>query len=578
MHELDIPDLTFPMVQYGKQAIAWDLRPLLYLDGAGVNARKVCDQIANGTLGAPISNRLPLVEKLHEVIAGKLAEGRSRKTAESSIFSLRKFFSWSDGKGRSLTLESVESVYLDWVDHLLHRHKVVSDISESTVNRLAAQVARMLDEALDLRVGLLCKTRSRKPPSKRCVLGTQADKQNLEQTFAFGYALMDISDALSVDAIRGSLPVKIAFRTGQVIEEWSALRELNKVKAITDGYAWPYARKTVINARAAWEADTSIRTRYPLVNMRIMAEMLIFIAQTGMNLAQAHQLKICKFRYQSHIDGYKVFRVYKGRRQGEVAFEIFSEYKAIFERYLSWHEAMFPGNDEGLLFPLVSQSGGVTGRASDVAPNFQSLQKRFKRLGICFIPPSALRKTRINWLLRFSRDPAMTAEMHAHTQETLIRNYEQPHLQVAMVEISRFHARSDPAIAPPGPGVCIKAVPKAIMGTPPEAPIPDCASPAGCLFCEHQRDIDSEDHVWSLSSYRHFKSLELASYRLATKGSAPISAVATMDRVTAKLKYFKESSEVRTLWVCEALARIEEGDYHPRWDGFIQLMEVSTWQ
>lgn len=172
----------------------------------------------------------------------------------------------------------------------------------------------------------------------------------------------------------------------------------------------------------------------------------------------------------------------------------------------------------------------------------------------------------------------MTAEMHSHTQETLIRNYEQPHLQVAMIEISRFHALTDPAIAPPGPGICIEAVPKAIPGAQPESPVPDCASPAGCLFCEHQRDIDCEDHVWSLSSYRHFKSLELASYRLPAKGSEPISAMATMDRVTAKLKYFKESSKVRALWVSEALARIEEGDYHPRWDGFIQLVEARAWQ
>jgi hypothetical protein len=51
-----------------------------------------------------------------------------------------------------------------------------------------------------------------------------------------------------------------------------------------------------------------------------------------------------------------------------------------------------------------------------------------------------------------------------------------------------------------------------------------------------------------------------------------------MDRVTAKLKYFKESSEVRAQWVIEAFARIEEGDYHPRWDGFIQLMEERAWQ
>jgi hypothetical protein len=57
-----------------------------------------------------------------------------------------------------------------------------------------------------------------------------------------------------------------------------------------------------------------------------------------------------------------------------------------------------------------------------------------------------------------------------------------------------------------------------------------------------------------------------------------MSVVATIERVTAKLKYFMGSSEVRALWVSEALARIEEGEYHPQWDGFIQLREARAWQ
>ena len=576
MRELAIPDLTFSMVTYGKTETPWDLRTLLYQGGADDNVNKVGDHIAKGTLGAPIMVRLPLVAKLHEVIEGKLAGGGSRNTAQCRIDILRRFFSWADGEARSMTLESVESVYIDWTDHLLHRQRVVGDINKTSVYNASSIIAQMLGEVLELRVGLLSKTRVRKQQQRGRVLGTQADKQNLEQTFEFGNVLLDIIDALSVEAIRGSLPVKIPFRTGQVIEDWSGLVSAEKVLSLNIEPTTPqnrYNRKLVKKMRAAWEADISLRTRYPLVNLRMQAEMLIFIAQTGMNLAQVHTLKMSKFRYRSHLDGYQIHRVYKGRRQGEVAFEIFSEYRAIFERYLSWRNVMFPGDDEGLLFPLVRQ-----GRAENVTPSFERMSKQCKKLGVHYFPPSILRKTRINWLLRHSRDPAMTAEMHAHTQETLIRNYEQPHLQVAMVEISRFHARTDPAIAPPGPGVCIEAVPKAVQGSPHEAPVPDCKSPAGCLFCEHQRDIDCEDHVWSLSSYRHLKSLELASYRLSAKGSTPISAVATMDRVTSKLKYFKESSEVRALWVGESLARIEEGDYHPRWDGFIQLMEARAWQ
>lgn len=576
MRDLDIPDLTFPMIQYGTNETPLDLRTLLYRGGADARLNKVGDMIDKGTIGAPILNRLPLVEKLHEALAGKLAGGGSRDTARSAIERLRALFSWADGARRSLTLKTVESVYIDWTDHLLHRERAVGDINKSSVYSFAASVAQILDEALELKVGLLSKARVRKPPIKRRVLGIQADKQNLEQTFAFGHVLLDISDALSVEAIRGLLPVQILFRTGQVIEEWSGILPVEKVLSLTDepmNCKDRFNKKRATKLRAAWEADTSLRTRYPLVNLRIQAEMLIFIAQTGMNLAQANTLKLGKFRYQSHLDGYRVYRVYKGRRQGEVAFEIFNEYRVIFERYLAWREAIFPGNDDGLLFPLVRNGG----RAANVTPSFDMVKKRCKKLGFHFFPPSALRKTRINWLLRLSRDPAMTAEMHAHTQETLFRNYEQPHLQVAMVEISRFHVRTDPAITPPGPGVCIKAEPKAVSGTPPEAATPDCVSPAGCLFCEHQRDIDSEDHVWSLASYRHLKSLELALYRPPAKDSVPHSAVAAINRVTSKLKHFEKSSEVRKLWVCEALARINEGGYHPRWDGFIQLVEARVW-
>lgn len=577
MRESDIPDLTFPMVEFGRYETPWDLRTLLYQGGAGALSNKVAGLIANGTLGAPALDRLPLVEKIHVEIAGKLAGGGSRHSASDTIYCLRAFFSWADREARSMTLESVENVYIDWTEHLLQRHRVVGDIKAQSIHKKSMQVSQILTVALGLRIGPLSKTRIHKPSSKTQALGTQADKQNLEQTFAFGNALLDIIDALSIEAIRGTLPVKIPFRSGQVIEQWSGLIPAEKVNILTEEPTTRkhrYTRNLIKKNRAAWEADTSLRTRYPLVNQRIQAEMLVFIAQTGMNFAQAHTLKMSKFRYQSHLDGYRVHHVYKGRRQGEVAFEIFSEYRAIFERYLAWRKAIFPDDDEGLLFPLIRRGG----RTKDVSPTFDRIINLCKKLGTRYFPPSALRKTRINWLLRRSRDPAMTAEMHAHTQETLIRNYEQPHLQVAMVEISRFHARTDPSIAPPGPGVCIEAVPKAIPGAPPEAPVPDCASPAGCLFCEHQRDIDCEDHVWSLSSYRHFKSLELASYRLPAVDSAPISAVATMDRVTAKLKYFKESSEIRALWVGEALARIEEGDYHPRWDGFIQLMEARACQ
>ena len=113
---------------------------------------------------------------------------------------------------------------------------------------------------------------------------------------------------------------------------------------------------------------------------------------------------------------------------------------------------------------------------------------------------------------------------------------------------------------------------------PRNAPQPDCVNAAGCLFCTQHRDIESEDHVWSLSSLRYLKSLELARYRPPSSGKRPAPvhpALLVINRLTAKLHFFEESSEVRRLWVEEARARISEGDYHPAWDGFIRLAELG---
>ena len=111
---------------------------------------------------------------------------------------------------------------------------------------------------------------------------------------------------------------------------------------------------------------------------------------------------------------------------------------------------------------------------------------------------------------------------------------------------------------------------------PQNAPHPDCINAAGCLFCTQHRDIDSEDHVWSLSSLRYLKSLELARYRPPSAGKqSPLEhpALLAIDRLTAKLRFFEESSEIRKLWVEEARERLAEGEHHPAWDGFIRLAE-----
>jgi hypothetical protein len=84
--------------------------------------------------------------------------------------------------------------------------------------------------------------------------------------------------------------------------------------------------------------------------------------------------------------------------------------------------------------------------------------------------------------------------------------------------------------------------------------------------------------VWSLSSLRYLKSLELARYSPSNSNQYLVTnhpALLVIEQLTAKLNFFEKYSETGKLWVEESKARINEGDYHPAWDGFIRLAEFG---
>lgn len=572
--DLHLPDLTFPPVSFGAKETPWDLRCLLYKGGAGANATKVGAMIDAGELGQPLIERIELVRQMHEVIANFLGRGGRRDTAAQRIVRLRNFAQWADETGSHLDLESVASSYLHWTDALLHRVRVREGLSEGSAYDSGSVVGWVLDRVLGRSKPIVKTIRLRKPRSSMRAIGVKADKQNLADTFAFGHFLLDIADRLSRDAIWGPLPVRIPLRNGKVLEEWSHLKRPETRKQPNQKYPRQAKRNAKRSAqrRGEYEADGTLRTRWPLVNLRIQVEMHMLMGQPAINLAQVHQLRMDQWKYKASTHGYEV-RTYKHRRGGPVVFEIYSEYRKVFEAYLEWRNAVFPDDPDGLLFPLIAR-----GRHSEKPPCFDMLKERCKRGGIEYIPPSMLRNTNVNWMLRRTNDPDLTAEEKQHATKTLIANYEKPSQQRAMVQIKGYWAKHDPALAAAGPGSCIGKGPEPIADIPATATKPDCQTPAGCLFCVNQRDIDSFDHIWSLASYRLLKSYELVAHRQPeSKKTLPTHpAELAIDRLTAKLAYIRSSSAKCETWVQEALLRIEEGRYHPDWAGMIEEGQAGS--
>jgi len=562
---------TFPIAKYGKRQTPWNLLPLLYRGGTRENVRNVLEKIDAGLLGKPIESRISLVDGIHQHINHWMVSGRSQHTAKIKFNIIRSFFGWCETNNHEITVESIETSVIAWSSFQLQRER--SNIIQLTSSSgLVSTLCAIFDDVLGLKSKLHSKTSVHHPRSKRKKPGAgQSNKQSLEEAYQFGHVLYDITLGLSAETIRGTLPVKIPLRIGGELIEWSRLRPDSIVKRLNSPDVAPHHKRETEQTRAAYIADTSLRTRHPLVNLRLEAELLIFIAETGLPLAVAYALPCRKYTYKSIIGGYELHQIYKARAEREILGEIHSEYRSVFENYIKWRNEIFPDDEDGLLFPLRSGMG----RATHEAPTFGALHKRCDKLSIPFIGARRLRNLKVNFLLRETQSPALTAEMAQHTVETLFRNYHEPNHQTAVIEISRFHALHDPSLTPPGPGVCVEFNPTSLFVESNSIPIADCLSPSGCLFCLQQRDIESEDHVWSLLTFSHLKTLELS--RNSPLGKDPLlhPAHSTVLRIASKIELFERHTALGKIWIINSKEKVAEGDYHPKWAGFIRLAEYS---
>ena len=570
-------DLTFPNFPLGTHQVPWNLKILLFKDAAKEPRKSAIISIEKGGFGRPIEDRIPLVVLFHEAISSIINLGKSRALVESSLEVLWRFFSWSDANSEHISRETLIDIFKRWTEFQIHRNLVKKEISAIYAYRQVSRLADLIAKALQLpgvKPGrnLVLQTRMRKPPEKKRVLGVEADKQNLNHTFEYGHVLTKICRALDLETVRGKLPILIDVGNGVILNLAGNLMNPDMDTNAIENEA--YRRRAEI-ARAPLNDSESLFDRHKrsgILNQRVEAELLIFIAQTGMNLTQAASLEKESYRWKSNGEDLEVFRVYKGRRSGEAIFRCFKSYREHLEKYMVWLDETGFSDHDNRLFPLLSR--GMI-RAKDAKVNFSTTKETFKKINLAFIGPKQLRKTRVNWLLRRSRDPGLTAEQMAHDKEVLLRNYESPHHQSAASEIIQFHNVTDPTFSPPGPGICIGEghKPDSIADLPKEAPRPDCISPEGCLFCTKHRDIMSSEYCWKLASHSHIKSLETALYTPSAKQEVH-PGYRVIDRITQKLEAIAAGSQIRALWVKEAKESIRSGRYHPYWDGHIKLLEV----
>lgn len=572
-------DLIFPGLSQGSHQTPWDLRILLYRGATDVLRKEALTMIDRGIYGDAQSERKFLAFAFHENITSLIKKGKSRALVISSLETLWRFYSWADNNYPTITETNIIEIFKGWAEYQIYRSQKKKEISEVHGYRQTTRIAKLIAGSLKLpgakpSAYLMLQTRMRRPNDKKSVLSTQADKQNLENTFAFGHALKKICDTLDVPTVRGALPIFIEITDNKtLIVSGSLLNPLMDVESIKNNTV----RRNAERARAPLADHESLFERYKrsgILNLRIESELLIFIAQTGMNSAQAANLKRETYRWKTVGDDLDVFRVYKGRRGGEAIFRCYKGYREHLERYLIWlNETGFSEFDDRL-FPL--QSRAII-KPKDTSISFGTSKGLFRKIDVSFFGPQDLRKTRVNWLLRRSQDLDLTAEQMAHDKQVLIRDYQRPHHQSAASEIVKFHKATDPTFLSPGPGLCADKDhnPEPVSNILKGAPGPDCISPEGCLFCSKHRDIMSADYCWKLASHAKIKNLETSLYKPSMKQEAH-PAHHVIERINQKLDEIASGNEVRAMWVKDSRDAIRAGNYHPYWNGYIQLMEIMA--
>lgn len=560
-----IPDLIFPTVDFGSKENPWNFAIFLYKGGSSLAINKFNKALNENKLGEPLLERLVLIAKLHDEVNADLVSGKSKETIKTLYYKLKDLFSWLDNNKEYVTLENIEKLYFEWCDHLSYRQRILKEISHLYFYNSALTIGTILDRVLNSNYSIFKKTGISQPSDHKKFDKSASSKLLLKDTISFGQILIQISHQLTTEKINGDLPVSLSINDKE-LTIWLDFREPNhrpRNRART-----PKELMQMEEARKNMGDEKSYLKRVPLVNMRIETELLLFIAQTGMNLEQARNLELDDFIYTSHLDGYQV-KAYKARRSGNVLFEIFKEYREHFEQYLKWRKEWFANKNNDLLFPFISEDKVLA------APTFHRIKKFTKKYDLAFVNPSLLRKARVNWMLRTNLSPQQVADSAQHDIKTLFRAYDMPNPQLAMIEIAQFHKLNDKIIPAAAPGACASQVPISIKIVKDLSPEPDCINSSGCLFCKNHRDIDSEDHIWSLASYRYLKSIELASFKNNHLKDIKNPIEIVIERITEKLNYFKNSNEERKKWLIEVLNKIEEGDYHMMWDGLIQLQELN---
>jgi len=257
-------------------------------------------------------------------------------------------------------------------------------------------------------------------------------------------------------------------------------------------------------------ADFNHRSRWRLGTQAFHAYFILFIAATGMNLAQVTELPWVDDEYEVEITR-QGFRTIKWRAGGKnTSFELPIAALPAFKKFLELRKFVLQGRKcEYLFFRSLTPEEPARRYLSGLDTTYKLLNRLDPSLDM--ISAREWRAAKSDWLVR-NTDPATAALVLQNTEKTVLRSYaegsETRHFeemgtflgQVASAVVAR-----DDVIAggtPRSVGVCSSF--GAPVQTTSSTPVtPDCRGSEGCLFCDKLKVHADERDTRKLLSCRY---------------------------------------------------------------------------
>jgi hypothetical protein len=280
--------------------------------------------------------------------------------------------------------------------------------------------------------------------------------------------------------------------------------------------SWSIARLTAKNLAAA-NADAQSPIRRSHASIAVSCFAALFLAETGINLAQLLAMKWSPGLAASLQDASvarQKFREVKYRAAGkDVTFTVSLGFMPKLKTYLALREYLVQDADCDGLFIVVGNQVQLR-RPIGLPTEFLALlYARLNKLGIVLprINARQWRAAKQDWAVS-NHGPIVAAKLMGHSLATALRSYSNGTDAAHKAEMGAFLALVEKTVLKPGndPAGSIRSAVGVCIEFNKPAPIaasvtvqPDCRSTEGCLFCDQYRVHADVADIRKLLSCRH---------------------------------------------------------------------------